>query len=75
MNKIFVLKRSKFITGPFSIEQLKETGLKSSDKVWYEGVTDWQPAATLQSHGIQISESSIETAPKTRSMMFWKKHS
>jgi hypothetical protein len=75
MHKIFILKKSKFITGPFSLEQLKETGIKASDKIWYEGLTDWQPASLLLPDGIDILSATTEAEHKPRSMMFWKKPS
>jgi hypothetical protein len=75
MNKIFILKKARYITGPFSIEQLIQSGLKSTDKVWYEGMIDWQPASVLQQHGITILEVPATPAQKTRSLFFWKKSS
>ena len=33
--------------GPYSIENLRERNLKSSDLIWYEGLSDWTPAGNL----------------------------
>ena len=40
-NKIYILKKKKFISGPYSIHALKIRGLRASEKVWYEGLGDW----------------------------------
>ena len=33
--------------GPFTIEELKSKGIDATTLVWYEGLTDWQPAGDL----------------------------
>ena len=47
MEKIFVLKHDKFMKGPFTLHELKVKGLKSTDKIWYEGMKDWMFAGNL----------------------------
>lgn len=47
MEKIFVLKRDKFIKGPYTLKEVQLKGLKSTDKVWYEGIKDWTFAINI----------------------------
>ncbi len=44
MEKIYIRKKDSVITGPYDVEQLQHRGLESSDKIWYEGLPEWQPA-------------------------------
>lgn len=41
MEKIYIQKKDKVITGPFAVEQL-EHRLHSTDKIWYEGLDEWK---------------------------------
>ena len=47
MEKIYVLKQDKFMYGPLSYSQIKVKGLRESDKIWYEGMSDWLPATSI----------------------------
>ncbi len=47
MEKIYVLKRDKFIKGPYSLKEIELKGLKNTDKVWYEGMKDWAFASNI----------------------------
>lgn len=47
MEKIYIRKKDSVITGPYDVEQLQHRGLQSSDKVWYEGLSDWRPAQKI----------------------------
>lgn len=47
MEKIYVLKQDKFMYGPLTYLQIKAKGLRESDKIWYEGMTDWLPAINI----------------------------
>ncbi len=47
MEKIYVLKQGKFMHGPLTYLQIKSKGLRESDQIWYEGMSDWLPANTL----------------------------
>lgn len=47
MEKIYIRKKDSIITGPYDVEQLQHRGLQSSDKVWYEGLSDWRPAQKI----------------------------
>ena len=74
MDKIYILKKGKFISGPFQLEQLKSNGLKESDKIWYEGLADWKDAITLQAHGIAITAPvDATTNQKQSNLSFFKK--
>jgi hypothetical protein len=43
MEKIYIQK-DRVITGPYAINQLQQQRLRSSDKVWYEGLSEWKTA-------------------------------
>jgi hypothetical protein len=47
MEKIYVLKRDKFIKGPYTLQEIQLKGIKSTDKVWYEGIKDWTFATNI----------------------------
>ena len=47
MEKIYIRKKDSVITGPYDVEQLQQRGLQSSDKVWYEGLSEWLPAPKI----------------------------
>lgn len=47
MEKIYVLKRDKFIKGPYTLKEVQLKGLKSTDKVWYQGIKDWTFATNI----------------------------
>ncbi len=63
MEKIFVLKHDKFMKGPYTLNELKVKGLKSTDKVWYEGMKDWIFAGNLSEFKdiIQTKSTSISS--------------
>ena len=74
MDKIYVLKKGKFISGPFQLEQLVSNGLKESDKIWFEGLADWKEAKTLQNHAVPIlSESESIKDQKQNKISLLKK--
>jgi hypothetical protein len=58
MEKIFVLKRDKFIKGPYTLEEIQLKGLKNTDKVWYEGIKDWTFATNIAEFKYIISTKS-----------------
>jgi hypothetical protein len=39
MEKIYIQKKDNVITGPYAVEELR---LVASDKVWYEGLSEWK---------------------------------
>ncbi|MBC7650197.1 MAG: DUF4339 domain-containing protein [Deinococcales bacterium] len=47
MEKIYVLKQNKFMYGPLTYLQIKAKGLRDSDQIWYEGMSDWLPATNI----------------------------
>jgi hypothetical protein len=59
MEKIYIRKKDSVITGPFVVEQLQNR-LKSSDKVWYQGLSEWQPADK-----VDFLRRYIATSPRT----------
>lgn len=73
MNKIFILKKGKYISGPYSLEQLQQKGLRATDKVWHDGLGDWQPASFLEQYGIAVDNADMQIKAKARSLFFWKK--
>jgi hypothetical protein len=40
MEKIYILKKKKLMYGPYSLNYVKEKGIKKDDMVWYEGLND-----------------------------------
>jgi len=48
MNKIYVLKKGKYMYGPYTLEELKNNNPKIGDKVWYEGLKDWIPVEKFE---------------------------
>jgi len=75
MRKFFILKKGKYITGPFTLEQLKEKEIKETDKIWYDGLADWQPAFELEKEGITVNRETPVPSSSRRSLFFWKKRS
>jgi hypothetical protein len=75
MDKIFVLKKAKFITGPFTLAQLIEKGLKDSDKIWHDGLTDWVDPKALSSFGVNIIAAQVPEIKPAKTGTFWKKTS
>jgi len=47
MEMVYLLKRNKIISGPYSIETLKQRGIKSTDMVWCKGLSDWMPVSKV----------------------------
>ncbi len=47
MKNIYILKKRKLLYGPYSLEVVRQKGLKKSDLVWYQGLTDWTPAENV----------------------------
>jgi len=58
MDKIYILKKNKLISGPHSLQTVKERGLRYTDMVWYEGLNDWTPADQLEDFEGSIRSSS-----------------
>lgn len=42
MEKIYIQKKDRVIIGPYAVEQLQHKQLQSTDKVWYEGLSEWK---------------------------------
>jgi len=42
MEKIYIQKKDRIIIGPYAVEQLQHNQLLSTDKVWYEGLSEWK---------------------------------
>jgi hypothetical protein len=42
MEKIYIQKKGKVITGPYAVEHLQQHQIQSTDKVWYEGLSEWK---------------------------------
>lgn len=42
MEKIYIQKKGKAITGPYAVEDLRQHQLHPGDKVWYEGLDRWK---------------------------------
>ncbi|HMZ47129.1 MAG TPA: DUF4339 domain-containing protein [Chitinophagaceae bacterium] len=46
--KIYILKKKKYIYGPYNFETLKQNNLKAGDMIWYEGLKDWVPVEEIE---------------------------
>ena len=66
MKKIYILKKKKLMHGPFSLEHLKEKGVKSDDLVWYEGLADWVSATDVDFlKPFLVSELAVDIRKKS----------
>ena len=63
MDKIYILKKNKLISGPYSLQTVKDRGLYNNDMIWYEGLNDWTPAGQLEDFEGSIRSSA--TIPKS----------
>lgn len=41
MDKIYVLRHRNILRGPYSLQMLRQKGLKGHDLIWYKGLQDW----------------------------------
>jgi hypothetical protein len=49
MEKIYILRKQKVISGPYTLERIKSRGgLRYNDMIWYEGLADWTPADQVE---------------------------
>ena len=64
MNKIYVLKNDKIMSGPFTLDALREKGLKSTEKIWFEGLAEWEPAEFLVAHGVKVHSATVTSDKK-----------
>ncbi len=46
--KIYVLKKGKYMYGPYTINDLKFNPLKHGEKIWYEGMEDWKAVEEME---------------------------
>jgi hypothetical protein len=68
MDKIYILKKDKLISGPYSLQYVKDKGmLRTTDMVWYEGLTDWTPVSQ-----VDLFEGHIKEHVKTEKTFFDK---
>lgn len=66
MDKIYILKKQKLMYGPYTMQKIREKGVKPSDLVWYEGIKDWTPAEKIDFlQDCLISEAQQTTKKKT----------
>lgn len=47
MKNIYILKKRKLLYGPYSLDVVKQKGLKKTDMVWYQGLKDWTPVENV----------------------------
>lgn len=45
---IYLLKKNKLLKGPYTLDVLKDKGLKASDMVWFKGLDDWTEAKNVE---------------------------
>jgi hypothetical protein len=53
----------------FSIEDLQTKGLKATDYIWFEGLTDWTPVTSVEElvPFLSVSDTITEIETKTSS--------
>lgn len=54
--KFYIVENQKPV-GPFEVSQLVERGIKGSDLVWAEGMTDWTPAESVDEIRVALYSS------------------
>ena len=70
MEKIYILKKKKLMYGPYTLEVIKEKGLKQSDLIWYQGLSDWTPVENVKLLcDFIITENRIATRNNKRSFI------
>lgn len=45
---IYLLKKNKLLKGPYTLDVLKDKGLKANDMVWFKGLDDWTEAKNVE---------------------------
>ena len=48
MDQIYILKKKKLMYGPYTLQVIKEKGLKQTDLIWYKGLVDWTPVENVK---------------------------
>ncbi len=48
MEKIYILRKQKIISGPHTLETLQSRGLRYNDMIWFDGLTDWTPVDQIE---------------------------
>jgi hypothetical protein len=66
MDKIYIRKKDKVIVGPYAVSSLHRYRLRSTDKVWYEGLNEWQPAQKIDFLKEYISTNFFSRLLSTR---------
>jgi GYF domain 2 len=59
MDKIYILKKDKVMSGPYSLTTIAQNGLQASDRIWYEGLPQWMPAQQVSSLKKMVRPTSI----------------
>jgi hypothetical protein len=64
IDKIYILKKKKYMYGPYTTESLKQNVIKQGDMIWYEGLKDWQPVEEIDFFAKFIGNSKDNNEPK-----------
>ncbi len=68
IDKIYILKKKKYMYGPYTTESLKQNVIKQGDMIWYEGLKDWQPVEEIDFFQNLLAIQRIIMSPKNRSL-------
>jgi len=71
MKNIYILKKRKLLYGPYSLEVVRQKGLKKTDLVWYQGLTDWTPVENLEAM-VEFIVKSEQRSKQTKKTFFEK---
>jgi hypothetical protein len=59
--KIYFLHRNAEFLGPYSLDDLRNLPITSSDLIWKDGTEDWVPAEKLEEFACMFTPVSIPT--------------
>jgi hypothetical protein len=68
--KIYILKNRLRLTGPYTLEKLKEKSFNGNVLVWYDGLSDWTEMELLE----PLKEFINKERRAIKRDSFWKRN-
>ncbi len=68
--KIYILKNRLRLTGPYTLDMLKEKSFSGNELVWYEGLSDWTEMELIDPLKEFINKERIAIKKDS----FWKRN-
>ncbi len=68
--KIYILKNRLRLTGPYTLDKLKEKSFSGNELVWYEGLADWTEMELLD----PLKEFIDKERRAIKQDSFWKRN-